>query len=35
MVLCVDAVRKILFEGAMIERELAEKEYYLKMLYND
>ncbi len=35
MVLCVDAVRKILFEGAGIEKELAEKEYYLKMLYYD
>lgn len=35
MVLCVDAVKKILFEGADIQRELTEKEYYLKMLYND
>jgi len=35
MVLCVDAVRKILFEDADIERELAEKQYYLKMLYYD
>jgi ABC-type glycerol-3-phosphate transport system substrate-binding protein len=35
MVICVDAVRKILFEGADIRRELAEKEYYLNMLYND
>jgi ABC-type glycerol-3-phosphate transport system substrate-binding protein len=33
MVLCVDAVKKILFEGASIEKELAEKEYYLRMLY--
>ncbi len=33
MVLCIDAVKKILFEGADIEKELAEKEYYLKMLY--
>ncbi len=35
MVLCVDAVRKILFEDADIRKELAEKEYYLKMLYYD
>ena len=35
MVICVDAVKKILFEGANIEKELAEKEYYLKMLYYD
>ncbi len=35
MVLCVDAVKKILFEGASIEKELAEKEYYLRMLYYD
>jgi ABC-type glycerol-3-phosphate transport system substrate-binding protein len=33
MVLCIDAVKKILFEGADIERELREKQYYLKMLY--
>ena len=33
MVLCQDAVRKILFEDADIERELNEKQYYLKMLY--
>jgi len=35
MVLCVDAVRRILFENVDIQRELAEKEYYLKMLYDD
>ena len=35
MVLCVDAVRKILFESADIRKELAEKQYYLKMLYYD
>jgi ABC-type glycerol-3-phosphate transport system substrate-binding protein len=35
MVLCVDAVKKILFEGVAIEKELAEKEYYLRMLYYD
>jgi ABC-type glycerol-3-phosphate transport system substrate-binding protein len=33
MVLCMDAVRKILFEGIDIDRELNEKEYYLNMLY--
>ncbi len=33
MVLCRDAVKKILFEGADIARELNEKQYYLKMLY--
>jgi ABC-type glycerol-3-phosphate transport system substrate-binding protein len=33
MVLCVDAVKKILFENADIEKELAEKECYLRMLY--
>ena len=35
MLLCVDAVKKILFEGASIEKELAEKQYYLRMLYYD
>jgi ABC-type glycerol-3-phosphate transport system substrate-binding protein len=35
MVFCVDAVKKILFEDADIEKELNEKEYYLNMLYND
>lgn len=35
MVLCVDAVKKILFDGADIQDELAEKEYYLRMLYYD
>ena len=35
MLLCVDAVKKILFEGADIEKELAEKQYYLRMLYFD
>lgn len=33
MVLCQDAVRKILFQESDIEIELSEKEYYLKMLY--
>jgi len=35
MVLCQDAVRKMLFEDAEIERELDEKQYNLKMLYYD
>lgn len=35
MHLCVDAVKKVLFEGASIEKELAEKQYYLRMLYYD
>jgi ABC-type glycerol-3-phosphate transport system substrate-binding protein len=33
MVLCIDAVKRILFEGSGIDRELNEKQYYLKMLY--
>ncbi|MFZ4617535.1 MAG: extracellular solute-binding protein, partial [Rectinemataceae bacterium] len=33
MVLAMDAVKKILFEDADIEKELNEKEYYLNMLY--
>lgn len=33
MVLCIDAVKKILFENAIIEKEFDEKQYYLKMLY--
>jgi hypothetical protein len=33
MVLAMDAVKKILFEGADIAKELNEKEYYLNMLY--
>jgi len=33
MVLAMDAVKKILFEGADIKKELTEKEYYLNMLY--
>jgi ABC-type glycerol-3-phosphate transport system substrate-binding protein len=33
MVLCIDAVKKILFDGADIPKELNEKQYYLKMLY--
>jgi ABC-type glycerol-3-phosphate transport system substrate-binding protein len=33
MVLCQDAVKKILFQESNIEKELSEKEYYLKMLY--
>ncbi len=28
-----DAVKRILFEGADIQKELTEKEYYLNMLY--
>ena len=35
MVLCVDAVKKILFDKAEIQGELTEKEYYLRMLYYD
>ena len=35
MVLCVDAVQKILFDSAEIQDELTEKEYYLRMLYYD
>jgi len=35
MVLCIDAVKKILFESSDIEGELSEKQYYLKMLYYD
>jgi len=35
MLLCVDAVKKILFGGASVEGELAEKQYYLRMLYFD
>ena len=31
---CVDAMKKILFEGAEIQRELDEKEYILNMLYS-
>jgi ABC-type glycerol-3-phosphate transport system substrate-binding protein len=30
---CIDAVHKIVFEGADIRRELMEKEYYLNILY--
>jgi ABC-type glycerol-3-phosphate transport system substrate-binding protein len=33
MVLCIDAVRKLLFGDMDIKKELDEKEYYLKMLY--
>ncbi len=33
MRLCADAVKKILFEGADIRKELSEKQYYLRMLY--
>ena len=33
MVLAMDAVKRILFEGADIKKELVEKEYYLNMLY--
>jgi len=35
MLLCKDAVDKILNEGSEIEKELNEKQYYLKMLYYD
>ncbi len=35
MIFCIDAVRKILFEGCDITKELNEKEYYLEMLYRD
>jgi hypothetical protein len=30
---CIDAVHKIVFDGADIRRELMEKEYYLNILY--
>jgi len=33
MEFCIDAVYKIVFEGADIRRELMEKEYYLNILY--
>jgi uncharacterized protein YcgL (UPF0745 family) len=33
MILCLDAVRKLLFSDIDIKKELDEKEYYLKMLY--
>ena len=35
MVLCQDAVNRILFKNADIRKELDEKDYYLKMLYYD
>ncbi len=35
MVLCMDAVRKLLFGNVDIKKELDEKEYYLNMLYYD
>ena len=35
MIFCIDAVKKILYEGADVEQELNEKEYYLNMLYSD
>ena len=35
MVLCMDAVRRLLFGDADIKRELDEKEHYLNMLYYD
>jgi len=35
MVLCMDAVRRLLFGNADIKRELDEKEHYLNMLYYD
>lgn len=35
MIFCTDAVKKILYEGGDIEKELNEKEYYLNMLYSD
>ncbi len=34
MLLCKDAIHRILFENADIETELKEKEYYLKMIYS-
>jgi ABC-type glycerol-3-phosphate transport system substrate-binding protein len=33
MVLCMDAVQKIFFDGVNVKDELDEKQYYLKMLY--
>ena len=33
MVLCMDAVQKIFFDGVAVQDELDEKQYYLKMLY--
>lgn len=33
MVLCMDAVQKIFFNGVSVKEELDEKQYYLKMLY--
>ena len=33
MVLCMDAVQKIFFDGVDVKNELDEKQYYLKMLY--
>lgn len=33
MILCKDAVRKILFSDVDVQKELDEKEYYLRMLY--
>ena len=33
MVLCMDAVQKIFFDGVGVKEELDEKQYYLKMLY--
>lgn len=35
MVLCMDAVRRLLFGDADIKKELDEKEHYLNMLYYD
>ena len=35
MVLCMDAVKKLLFSDVDIKNELDEKEYYLNMLYYD
>jgi len=35
MVLCQDAVNRILFKDVNIQKELDEKNYYLKMLYYD
>ena len=35
MVLCMDAVKKLLFSDVDIKAELDEKEYYLNMLYYD
>ncbi|MCP4402951.1 MAG: extracellular solute-binding protein [bacterium] len=35
MIFCIDAVKKILYDGVDVEQELNEKEHYLNMLYSD